>query len=475
MIKKGKNVKAAFGKAKVEKEKYRPLRDKPLRPQNPGTYQKFILDALRQSDERICSLIAREYHRLRNTIQLVAAENMCSPAVMAALGSVVQNKTAEGFVGNRLHSGCEVIDEIEKLAMERAKEVFGAEYANVQPYSGTSANLIVLAAVLNDGDTILSLPVGQGGHFSHGRHSRFTGRLFRIENYYLEPNSFMLDYDSVRQRALEVRPKVIICGASVYSRTIDFRKYREIADEVGAYLLADISHISALVAAGAHPSPIDYAHFTTSSTYKAGGPRGGLILMGKEKDRIIAPGGKKAALWKLINEATFPGLQGTAYFNNIAAKAVFFKEMLGEEYKNRQLKVIENAKALARPLIELGYDVLTGGTDNHMVVVDVASSIRRMTGEIARSSLERCGIIVDKVVLPYQKGVDVGGDGLRLGTPIVTRMGMGPAEMNFVAELMDKILSGVKIKSCGQYIIGQTGMKEGREGVTDLCSSFAVF
>lgn len=475
MVKKDKGIKEAFGKAEVKKVRYQRFRDKPLKPQKNGTYHQFIFEALGQSDEQLCSLITLEYQRLLNSIQLIAAENICSPAVLAALGSVVQNKTAEGFAGDRLHSGCEVIDEIENLAIERAKGVFGAEYANVQPHSGTSANMIALAAVLNEGDTILSLPVEQGGHFSHGRHSCLTGRLFRIENYYLDPESLMLDYDSIRQRALEVRPKLIICGASVYSRTIDFKKYREIADEVGAYLLADISHISGLAAAGAHPSPIDCAHFTTSSTYKPGGPRGGLILMGKESEKAVEANGKKVALRRLVDEATFPGLQGTACFNNIAAKAVFFREMLGDEYRQRQFKVIENAKALAGSLIELGYDVLTGGTDNHMVVVDVAKSIRQMSGEIARSSLEQCGIIVDKVVLPYQKGVDVDGDGLRLGTPIVTRMGMETAEMNFLAELIDKILTNVKIKSSGEYVIEQTSGKKAREGVTDLCNSFAIF
>jgi glycine hydroxymethyltransferase len=333
--------------------------------------------------------------------------------------------------------------------------------------------LIVLAAVLNEGDTILSLPVEQGGHFSHGIHNYFTNRLFRIENYYLDPESFMLDYESIRQRALKVKPKLIICGASVYSRAIDFERYRKIADEVGAYLLADISHISALVGAGAHPSPINCAHFTTSSTYKPGGPRGGLILMGKDKYRIIEMGGKKAALWELINEATFPGLQGTSYFNNIAAKAVFFKEMLSDEYRQTQFKIIANAKALAGSLIGLGYDVLTGGTDNHMVVV--AKSIRQMSGEIARSCLERCGIIVDKVVLPYQKGADVEGGGLRLGTPIVTKMGMGTAEMNFLAELIDKILTNVKIESPGEYVIEQTIVEKARESVRDLCNDFTIF
>ena len=291
-------------------------------------YHEAILSSLKESDGSVYQLLTREYERRQSTLQLGAAENQCSRAVLAALGSVFQNKTAEGFAGARIHGGCEVVDDVEGLAVSRAKEAFGAQYANPQPHSGTQANQIVLTALLESGDKILSLALEQGGHYSHGSRVSFTGRFFEVENYYVDKESFVLDYDAIRDKAVKFKPKLIICGASAYSRTIDFEKFREIAESTGAYLLADISHISGLVIAGAHCSPIDFAHFTTTSTYKPGGPRGGLILMGKDYDRKIKAGTKDVPLWEHIDEVTFPGVQGTPYFNNIAAKAVFLKGLL---------------------------------------------------------------------------------------------------------------------------------------------------
>lgn len=320
----------------------------------------------------------------------------------------------------------------------------------------------------------MSLPLGQGGHFSHGDEESITAKFFNIENYYLDKHTYLLDYDTIGEVAGKVRPKLIICGASVYSRTIDFEKFRKIADSVGAYLLADISHISGLVIAGAHPSPIDYAHFTTTSTYKAGGPRGGLILIGKDKDRQINVKGKEAALWELIEKATFPGLQGTPYLNNIAAKAVFFKETLSDEYKARQFKIIENAKRLAKDLLALGYDVLTGGTDNHMILVNVANSREGLSGEIARRCLEECGLIVDRVELPYENQKTIAGNGLRLGTLIVTKNGMGSKEIDTVSELIDTVLKEVKIVSDTEYEIAESFKEQMRNRVRDLCLKFPV-
>ncbi|GAH27858.1 unnamed protein product, partial [marine sediment metagenome] len=365
-------------------------------------YHEGIFSALKEADGEVYELIRREYERLQNSIQLVAAENRCSPAVLAALGSVVQNKTAEGFVGARMHGGCEVVDDVEALAVARAKKAFGAKYANVQPHSGTQANQIVLTALLNSGDKVLSMGLDQGGHYSHGARASFPGKFFEVESYYVDRETFLLDYDAVRQQALKVKPKLIICGASAYSRTIDFKKFREIADEVGAYLLADISHISGLVVAGAHPSPVNYAHFTTTSTYKPGGPRGGLIVMGSRDDRRQTTDDRRE-LWELIDRATFPGVQGTPYLNNVAAKAVFFKETLSDGYKARQFKIIENAKRLANGLLDLGYDVLTGGTDNHIVLINVSNLREGFTGVVAQKCLEECGIIVDMNKMPYDK------------------------------------------------------------------------
>ena len=437
-------------------------------------YHEGMFETLRKADEAVYKLIAKEYERLQSTLQLVAAENQCSQAVLAALGSVVQNKTAEGFAGGRLHSGCEVVDELERLAVDRAKKAFGAQYANVQPHCGTSANLIVITALLEKGDKILSLPVEQGGHFSYGCEESVTAKFFNIENYLLDKETCVLDYDSIGEVAGRVRPKLIICGASVYSRTIDFEKFREIADSVGAYLLADISHISGLVIAGAHPSPIDYAHFTTTSTYKPGGPRGGLVLMGKDKERKVKAKGKDIALWELIEKATFPGLQGTPYLNNVAAKAVFFKEALCDEYKARQFRIIENAKRLSKALLDLGYDVLTGGTDNHMLLVNVANLREGLTGATARRCLEECGIIVDRVALPYESQGRIAGNGIRLGTPIVTKNGMGSKEMDGITKMMDAVLKEVEIVSSSEYKIDESFKEEIRNKVKDLCARFPM-
>lgn len=436
-------------------------------------YHQAQLDALKEFDGQVYQLLIREYERRQNTLQLGAAENQCSRAVLAALGSVFQNKTAEGFVGARLHGGCEVVDDVEGLAVGRAKEAFGAQYANVQPHSGTQANQIVLTALLESGDKILSMALEQGGHYSHGSRVSFTGRFFEVENYYVDNESFVLDYDVIREQALRFKPKLIICGASAYTRTIDFEKFREIAEGAGAYLLADISHISGLVIAGAHRSPIDFAHFTTTSTYKPGGPRGGLILMGKDYDRKIKAGTKDVPLWEHIDEVTFPGVQGTPYFNNMAAKAVFFKETLSDEYKERQFKIIENAKRLAKNLLELGHDVVTGGTDNHMVLVDVANLRQGLTGVTAQKCLEECGIIIDMIHLPYEKGASA-ADGIRLGTPIVTRNGMGAKEIDSISALVDAVLRKTELISDGEYKIDESFKEQISTKVKDLCSRFVM-
>lgn len=442
--------------------------------QNSHEYHKATLDALREEDERIHELITKEYERQRDTLQLIAAENQCSQAVLAALGSVVQNKTTEGFVGGRFHGGCQVVDEVEKLAVDRAKQTFDAQYANVQPHSGTSANHIVLTALLQKGDKILSLGLDQGGHLSHGATVSFTGKFFEVHNYYVDRESFLLDYEEIRNKALQIKPKLIICGATAYSRTIDFEKFREIAEGVGAYLLADVSHISGLIIAGAHPSPVDYAHFTTTSTYKPGGPRGGLIVMGKDYDREIKVGTKSVPLWECIERTTFPGVQGTPYLNNIAAKAVFFKETLSEEYRDRQFRIVENAKALANALLGLGFDVVTGGTDSHMVLVNVANFRAGLTGIIAQKCLEDCGIVVNMNRLPYDTRSAAVTSGIRVGTPIVTRNGMGPEEMKLIADLIHSVLSNVVATSQTEYSIDQSLRDETRSKVRALCTAFPM-
>jgi len=437
-------------------------------------YHRGVFGCLGEQDREVYELVVREYERLRNTIQLIAAENQCSRAVLAALGSIVQNKTTEGFPGARFHGGCEVVDDMERLAAARAKEAFRAQYVNVQPHSGSGANQIVLAGLLERGDSILSLRLDQGGHLSHGARGSLSGKFFDIENYYVDRESFLLDYDSIREQAIKAEPKLIICGATAYSRRIDFRKFREIADEVGAYLLADISHISGLVMAGAHPSPVDYAHFTTTSTYKPGGPRGGLIVMGKDFDTKIKIGSKDITLWKHIEKMTFPGVQGTPYLNNIAAKAVFFKETLSEEYRVRQFAIVENAKRLSGDLLGLGFDVVTGGTDNHMVLVNVANFKEGLTGVTAQRALEECGIIVNMNRLPYDSRSAVVTSGVRLGTPIVTKNGMGPDEMGGIAEMINAILKKVKVTANSEYGLDESFRDKVRGQVKDLCSRFVV-
>ena len=437
-------------------------------------YHEAMLSALKESDGQVYQLLTREYERRQNTLQLGAAENQCSRAVLAALGSVLQNKTAEGFIGARMHGGCEVIDDVEGAAVSRAKETFGAQYANVQPHSGTQANQIVLTALLESRDKILSLALDQGGHYSHGSRVSFTSKFFEVENYSVDKESFLLDYDAIRDKAVKFKPGLIICGASAYTRTIDFKKFREIAESIGAYLLADISHISGLVIAGAHPSPINYAHFTTTSTYKPGGPRGGLIVMGKDYDRKIKVGTKDIPLWEHIEKVTFPGVQGTPYFNNMAAKAVFFKETLSDEYRVRQFKIIENAKELADNLTNLGFDVVTGGTDNHMVLVNVANFRQGLTGVIAQSCLERCGIVVDTVSLAYDTKDHAVTSGIRLGTPIVTKNGMGNKEMESISALIYAVLKNAEIISDNEYKIDESFSSEIRDKVKQLCSRFPL-
>ena len=437
-------------------------------------YHESIFGALREQDYQIYNLITREHERLQNTLQLIAAENQCSKAVLAALGSVVQNKTTEGFPGARFHGGCEFVDDIERLAAARAKETFTAQYANVQPHSGTAANQIVLTALLERGGRILSLGLDQGGHVSHGDRVSFGGKFFDVENYYVDRETFVLDYNTIRDQAIAFKPKLIICGTSAYSRVIDFKEFRRIADEVGAYLLADISHIAGLVIAGVHPSPIDEAHFTTTSTYKPGGPRGGLILMGRDYDSTISVSGKQTPLWRHIQKTTFPGVQGTPYLNNVAAKAVFFKETLADEYRARQFKIIENAKRLSDCLMELGYDVLTSGTDNHMVLVNVANFREGMTGVIAQKCLEDCAIIVNMNRLPYDTKSMAIASGVRLGTPIVTRNGMGVAEMHSISELIDAVLRGVKVVTNSEYRIDESLRSEIRDKIKQLCGRFPM-
>ena len=437
-------------------------------------YHRRLQEELRDVDPKVHDWIAAEYNRLADSLQLIAAENRCSRAVLGALGSIVQNKTTEGFAGSRFHGGCQVVDKIERLAIDRAKQAFGAQYANVQPHSGTAANHIVFTALLDRDDVILHLALDQGGHVSHGASVSFTGKFFRTEPYTVDRRTYLLDYDAIRQQALRVRPKLIVCGASAYSRTIDFARFRAIADEVGATVLADVSHIAGLIAAGAHPSPIDHAHVTTTSTYKPGGPRGGLILMGRDYDRPVAVGSRTRPLWEHLDKTTFPGFQGTPHLNNIAGKAVFFKEVMAEEYRDRQHRIVENAKVLAGALKDLGLDVVTGGTDNHMILVNVAHFREGLTGSIAQKALEDCGIIVNMNRLPYDPRPQAVTSGMRLGTPIITLNGMGPEHMPPIASMVRETLDRVRPTDERSYQFEEPFQTEMRQRVAELCRQFPL-
>ena len=438
-------------------------------------YHLGIMAELEAADLKIARLLKQEYQRQSTTLQLIAAENLCSRAVLGALGSIVQNKTTEGFVGKRYHGGCDVVDSIETLAVERAQEVFQAQYANVQAHSGTTANHIVLTALMEKDDKILSLGLDQGGHVSHGAPVAFSGKFFSVDHYGVDRQTYQLDYSAIARQAQALRPRMIICGASAYARSIDFASFRSIADSVGAYLLADVSHIAGLIAAGAHPSPIDHAHVTTTSTYKPGGSRGGLILMGRDHDLTLSVDGKARTLAKHLDKTTFPGVQGTPYLNNIAAKAVFFQEMLSPEYQARQHAIVDNAHMLAQSLAEMGCTILTGGTDTHMILMDVACYREGLTGLIAQQSLEQCGIIVNMNRLPYDtKGQNI-TSGLRLGTPVITKLGMRPKQMQWIAELIKTVLDQVQVVSDTDYHLDDTFAFQTGEKVKELCQTYPLY
>ncbi len=450
----------------------------PIRPRvtplENRRYHQGATEQLERLDRQVYDLIEQEYTRQNETLQLIAAENICSRAVLAALGSVVQNKTTEGFVGARFHGGCDYVDALEQLAIERARQVFGARYANVQAHSGTSANHIILTAVLNPGDKILSQGLDQGGHVSHGAGVSLTGKFFDVTNYGVDRETYVLDYDKILVQAREVRPKMIICGASAYSRTLDFARFRAIADEVGAYLLADISHIAGLVAGGVHPNPIDHAHFVTTSTYKPGGPRGGLILMGRDFDQTGLCQSRRRPLWQQLDKNTFPGVQGTPYLNNVAGKAVFFKEMLTPVYRARQQAIVDNAKAMNDCLSQLGFDVLTGGTDTHMVLIDISHFSEGLTGRIAQESLEQCGMIINMNRLPYDTLGQSMTSGIRLGTPIVTRHGMGSDHMSIIAKWLHEALDSVEVTGPSTYVMDDSVAAVMRGRVKSLCQQFPL-
>ncbi len=428
------------------------------------------IEQLRTDDPHLYALLDREYRRQTNVLAMVAASSIADPSVLACEGTVAANVTTEGYPGARFHGGCEVVDDIERLAIKRACAAFGAHYANVQPHSGTSANQAVLFGLLKPGDTILGLDLSSGGHLSHGATASISGRYFNAVGYGLDSNG-LIDYDQVRQLALESRPKVIISGASAYPRVIDFAQFRAIADEVGAFLLADISHIAGLVAAGVHPSPINHAHFTTTSTYKQlYGPRGGLILMGRDYIQD-APGGK-GTLADLMQRAVFPFFQGTPNLNAIAAKARALAIVASPLFAELGRRIVADARTLATSLIDRGYRVLTGGSDNHLVLIDV--SVLGLTGVGVERALERCDIVVNKNRIGGDKRSASVASGVRLGTNSLALRGMGTLEMDRCAYLMHRVLSCVRVDGGGELHLDTASRASIRREVAELCAHFPI-
>lgn len=384
-------------------------------------------------DTTLFELIAKEAERQKHGLELIASENFTSAAVREAQGSIVTNKYAEGYPGKRWYGGCEVVDEIEQLAIDRVKELFGATWANVQPHSGSSANLAVYNALIQPGDTVLGMNLSHGGHLTHGNAANFSGLRYHIVGYNLDEKTELIDMNEVRRLALEHKPKMIIAGASAYSRTIDFAAFREIADEVGAYLFADIAHIAGLIAAGLHPNALPHAHVVASTTHKTlRGPRGGIIL---SNDPEI---GAK------IDRTVFPGYQGGPLEHVIAAKAVAFGEALQPEFKTYAAQIIKNAQALAAEFERLGYRVVSGGTDNHLFVLDLRP--QGLNGTKATKALDANHITISKSTLPYDTEKLIHGGGIRIGTPAITTRGMTETDMPTIAELTHRALQGEDVK-----------------------------
>ena len=396
-------------------------------------------------DTVIFDLIQKEKERQQYGIELIASENFVSPQVMEAMGSVLTNKYAEGLPKKRYYGGCEIVDQVEQLAIDRVCELFGAVWANVQPHSGAQANAAVMLACLKPGDKILGFDLSHGGHLTHGSTVNFSGKLYEPSFYGVEESSGLIDFDKIREIALKEQPKMIICGASSYSRDWDYAKLRSVADEVGALLLADISHPSGLIAKGLLNNPLPHCHIVTSTTHKTlRGPRGGVIMMGQDFENpwgLKTPKGTVRKMSALLDSGVFPGTQGGPLEHVIAAKAVAFGEALTNEFKDYCVQVMANANALASAMVNRGYKIISGGTDNHMMLIDLRPKAEDLTGKLAENTLVRCDITINKNTVPFETRSPFVTSGMRLGTPAITSRGMKAEHMDAVAELIDAALT----------------------------------
>jgi glycine hydroxymethyltransferase len=410
------------------------------------------LDDLQATDPEVYAAIDAEEERQRNKLLLIASENFASPAVLAAQGSLMTNKYAEGYPGRRYYGGCEHVDTVEELAIQRCKQIFGAEHVNVQPHSGSQANMAAYLSVLKPGDTILGMDLAQGGHLTHGSKVNFSGMIFRAFSYGVDRQTETIDYDAVRKLAEDCRPRMIVVGASAYARTLDFQKFEAIARSVGAYLMVDIAHIAGLIAAGLHPNPVPYADFVTTTTHKTlRGPRGGVVMC-------------KAEHAKAVDKFVFPGMQGGPLMHVIAAKAVAFKEALSPAFKRYQQQVIANARELAQGLLGRGYNIVSGGTDTHLMLVNLTN--KGITGKEADAALDAAGIIVNKNAVPYDEKPPAVASGIRLGTPIMSTRGMKEAEMKEIVGLIDRVL---------QHRQDSGVLDQIRAQAKALCNRFPIF
>lgn len=425
--------------------------------------------SLRKTDPDVYNSIKQETARQGDTLELIASENFVSNAVLEAAGGIMTNKYAEGYPGRRYYGGCDWVDVAENLARDRAKELFNCEYANVQPHSGSQANMAVYFTFLQPGDTLMGLDLAHGGHLTHGSPVNFSGKLYNIVSYQVDRETGRVDFDEVMKLARKSKPKLIVCGGSAYPRFIEFEQFREVADEVDAYLWSDIAHPAGLVAAGIHPSPMEHCDVVTSTTHKTlRGPRGGLILMGKDWENpwgVVAPkSGRIKRVSELLDSTVMPGIQGGPLMHVIAAKAVAFGEALQPEFKEYCGKIVDNAQAMAGALLELDYNLVSGGTDTHVILVDLTK--RGISGKAAENALEKAGMTVNKNMVPFDERSPFVTSGIRVGTPAVTTRGMGVEEMQAIAEMINRVISSHDDENLISQVKGEVG---------ELCSGFPLY
>jgi glycine hydroxymethyltransferase len=428
-----------------------------------------FLEILRDSDSEVFSAVSKELGRQNNGIELIASENFVSKAVLAAAGSVMTNKYAEGYPGKRYYGGCEFVDVAENLARERVKKLFGAEYANVQPHSGSQANMAVYFTFIKPGDKVLGMNLSHGGHLTHGSPVNFSGQLYNFSAYGINKETGFIDYDEVERVALKEKPKLITVGASAYSRNIDYKKFREIADKAGAFLFADIAHPAGLIATKLLNDPLPYCHVVTSTTHKTlRGPRGGLILIGKDFENpfgVVAPkSGRRKMMSELIDSMVIPGIQGGPLMHIIAAKAVAFNEALQPSFVTYSRQIIANAKSLSAHLTKEGFNIVSGGTDNHLMLIDLRN--KNVTGKDAQEALDKAGITVNKNAVPFDDKSPLITSGIRVGTPAVTTRGFKEPEMTILANLISRTISNIGNEKIYQEV---------RREVSGLCSKFPLY